>query len=432
MVDKPSKFLNWLVGNPDPDGAQTEPSEALKESGYVAGDTPDAKNFNYIFRLFDQWTQWGEQEIQFLIDNPTPGPSGPVGPQGPEGPQGPSGAPGVGVPIGGAAGQYLQKISSTDYDTQWDTIEGLAPSGGAAGQVLTKSSASSFDYAWSTPSGLPSGGTTGQALLKQSNADGDATWQTISQADPTYNTTNSYQKRLIVFDDFAPLFINNFSPTLGVIAISGASASYRSGMTPFGIGDVGWSITGNSQTGGFASTTEAIRITRRPASNQVYFAGLAVDVETRLQIFGTLPTTNFATMWFGLLNGGLNNALSTVTVTGHAGFGAGGGPSDIPVGLIGRFYFRRKNDGETTNTYTDLGAMDTNAHTARVRYLVNNDLTMTVTVWWDNVQVLNFPTHQIGTTADHFIWAGMASAGSGFVASWGVRFDWFRVITERP
>ena len=32
------------------------------------------------------------------------------------------GIPGPGVPAGGTAGQYLKKASSTDYDTEWDTL----------------------------------------------------------------------------------------------------------------------------------------------------------------------------------------------------------------------------------------------------------------------------------------------------------------------
>jgi hypothetical protein len=38
------------------------------------------------------------------------------------GPAGPAGAPGVGVPAGGTAGQYLQKIDGTNYNTDWVTI----------------------------------------------------------------------------------------------------------------------------------------------------------------------------------------------------------------------------------------------------------------------------------------------------------------------
>ena len=38
------------------------------------------------------------------------------------GPAGSPGAPGVGVPVGGTAGQYLQKIDGVDYNTDWVTL----------------------------------------------------------------------------------------------------------------------------------------------------------------------------------------------------------------------------------------------------------------------------------------------------------------------
>lgn len=69
-----------------------------------------------------------------------PGPEGPAGATGPEGPvgatgsegptgaTGPMGIPGEGVPTGGTAGQVLQKVDGTDFNTVWAT-----PAGGAGG-----------------------------------------------------------------------------------------------------------------------------------------------------------------------------------------------------------------------------------------------------------------------------------------------------------
>lgn len=75
-----------------------------------------------------------------------PGPAGPAGPTGPEGPAGPQGATGPtgptgatgatgatgpagpagpGVAAGGTAGEYLSKIDSTDYNTQWSAPAAL-------------------------------------------------------------------------------------------------------------------------------------------------------------------------------------------------------------------------------------------------------------------------------------------------------------------
>ena len=53
-------------------------------------------------------------------DKGDPGEPG-IGIQGPPGPPGDPGSPGQGVPVGGAAGQVLQKASGTDFATVWAT-----------------------------------------------------------------------------------------------------------------------------------------------------------------------------------------------------------------------------------------------------------------------------------------------------------------------
>jgi hypothetical protein len=50
------------------------------------------------------------------------GDTGATGSTGPQGETGPVGAPGVGVPTGGTTGQVLSKVSGTDYDTEWTTL----------------------------------------------------------------------------------------------------------------------------------------------------------------------------------------------------------------------------------------------------------------------------------------------------------------------
>jgi hypothetical protein len=62
------------------------------------------------------------------LTGPT-GPAGPTGPTGadstvpgPTGPTGPTGAAGSGVPTGGTAGQYLRKVSGTDYDVAFADV----------------------------------------------------------------------------------------------------------------------------------------------------------------------------------------------------------------------------------------------------------------------------------------------------------------------
>lgn len=69
----------------------------------------------------------GEQGVQ--------GDQGIQGIQGPQGDQGIQGTAGVGVPVGGSAGQVLAKIDSTDYNTEWVAAGGSAVWGGITGTV---------------------------------------------------------------------------------------------------------------------------------------------------------------------------------------------------------------------------------------------------------------------------------------------------------
>jgi hypothetical protein len=62
------------------------------------------------------------------------GPTGPAGPAstvpGPTGPSGPSGEAGIGLPLGGLAGQVLAKVADTDYIVDWVDSSGTSGSGG--------------------------------------------------------------------------------------------------------------------------------------------------------------------------------------------------------------------------------------------------------------------------------------------------------------
>jgi hypothetical protein len=167
----------------------------------------------------------------------TPGATGPAGPTGPTGP---AGAPGVGVPAGGTAGQFLTKTTTgVDYATGWTTLSlsdyltkannlsdltnfslardnlslgtlntptfvGVTAQGSGAnvgqftstaltlnhtgyGQFtiqpssgITFPDASVQTTAFPAGSDVPTGGLTGQALVKLSNSNYDADWATIS------------------------------------------------------------------------------------------------------------------------------------------------------------------------------------------------------------------------------------------------------------
>ena len=161
----------------------------------------------------------------------TPGATGPAGPTGPTGP---AGAPGVGVPAGGTAGQFLTKTTTgVDYATGWTTLSlaGYAteswvtagfypltgnPSGFITSSALTPyllsstaastyqtiagmssyltTSAAASTYAV-IAAGQPASGTIGQVLTKNSGTNYDSSWQTLIPGD-RYLTTSTTSNTL--------------------------------------------------------------------------------------------------------------------------------------------------------------------------------------------------------------------------------------------
>ena len=114
-----------------------------------------------------------------------------VGPTGATGPAGP------GVAAGGSAGQKLEKIDGTDYNTQWVDVN-EPPAGGTANQVLTKIDGTDYNYQWSTSQTVPAGGDGGTYFRKASPADYDTEWVHINTKSiyftPTTLDTNSATK----------------------------------------------------------------------------------------------------------------------------------------------------------------------------------------------------------------------------------------------
>ena len=84
--------------------------------------TSTASTFGTISGTFaaDQSTITGT--VSGIVPGTLSGSVGVPGPAGPAGSQGPQGIPGVGIPAGGTAGQYLQKIDGVDYNTDWVTL----------------------------------------------------------------------------------------------------------------------------------------------------------------------------------------------------------------------------------------------------------------------------------------------------------------------
>lgn len=111
-------------GSPGPAGNPGAPGMNGSDGEDGATFTPSVSEAGVL-----SWTNDGG------LTNPEPvsikgppgadGASGEAGPAGPAGETGQRGEPGVGVPTGGMAGQFLKKVSGTDYDTQWaDPPEG--------------------------------------------------------------------------------------------------------------------------------------------------------------------------------------------------------------------------------------------------------------------------------------------------------------------
>ena len=94
------------------------------------------------------------------------------------------------VPLGGTAGQVLQKATNNDFDVRWtDAAQDELPVGGSVGQVLKKKSSLDGDVVWgSEVTGVPDGGNRFQVLTKDSNADGDVDWNDVPTELPTGGT----------------------------------------------------------------------------------------------------------------------------------------------------------------------------------------------------------------------------------------------------
>jgi hypothetical protein len=151
-----------------------------------------------------------------------PGPAGATGPAGPTGATGAPGAPGVGVPAGGASGQFLQKTSNVSYETDWVTVSPFITSVSSPLSVnsgvlsidlsayLTTASAASIyqtlagmsSYLTTSAAsatyaviaaGQPTSGTVGQVLTKNSGTNYDSSWQTLIPGDRylTSSTTSN-------------------------------------------------------------------------------------------------------------------------------------------------------------------------------------------------------------------------------------------------
>jgi hypothetical protein len=103
------------------------------------------------------------------------GDTGATGAAGTNGTNGATGATGPGVAAGGTAGQILAKIDSTDYNTQWTTLNALPSQTGNSGLYLTTNGSSAT---WAAVVSLPTQtGNTGKYLTTNGST---ASWSALT------------------------------------------------------------------------------------------------------------------------------------------------------------------------------------------------------------------------------------------------------------
>lgn len=86
---------------------------------------------------------------------------------------------GMGVPLVTLVDGLLPDDTMDALDSRYAGGTAALPPGGATGQVLTKDSGTDYDVDWQDVEGLPVGGSLGQVLTKQSGTDGDADWEDV-------------------------------------------------------------------------------------------------------------------------------------------------------------------------------------------------------------------------------------------------------------
>jgi hypothetical protein len=242
---------------------------------------------------------------------------GPKGDTGDTGPTGPAGTNGVGVPVGGTAGQVLSKINATDYNTQWITpnagtvtsVSGTAPvvsSGGTTPAISMAKATSLVDgylsaTDWTTFNSKQPAGTyaTGTGTASGTNT-GDETTATIkTKLGAASTSTDGY----LISADWTTF--NGKQATL----VSGTNIKTINGTTILGSGDI--TITGGSGTVTSVSGTGTV--------SGISLSG-TVTTSGNLTLGGTLSATSsnisdFSTAVDTRIGAASINALSDVVIS---------------------------------------------------------------------------------------------------------------------
>jgi len=177
---------------------------------------------------------------------------------------GPAGAAGPGVPVGGTAGQFLTKIDSTNYNTDWTTLPTYLLSSTAASTYQTLAGMSSYltsSTAASTyatiAAGQPISGTVGQVLTKNSGANYDSSWATLVPGD-RYLTSSTTS--LSVTNGTKTLTVGtglSYSPQQDIVIAYDATAHMHAVVTSYnsGTGVLICNVTSHTGSGTFALWT---------------------------------------------------------------------------------------------------------------------------------------------------------------------------------
>lgn len=143
------------------------------------------------------------------------------------------GTPGVGVPVGGSAGQVLEKINGTDYNTQWATpSSGFANPMTTAGDIITGGVAGA--------AGRLAVGTNGHVLTVVAGA---PAWQAASGGAYT-GTANRIDITGSVIDISATYVGQNTITTVGTVTVGTWTATVigptfgGTGQTTYATGDI--------------------------------------------------------------------------------------------------------------------------------------------------------------------------------------------------
>ena len=249
--------------------------------------------------------------------------TGSVGVPGPQGPAGP------GVPVGGTAGQYLQKIDGTNYNTDWVTLNLSAylTSATAASTYQTLSGMSSYlttasaalNYA-PIAAGQPTSGTIGQVLTKNSGTNYDSSWQTLIPGDRYLSTSTT---SLTISNANKTLTIGtglSYTPTQSITISYDASNHMHGEVLTYNSGTGVLTVDINHHTGSGTYASWVVNVGGVVPATSVAWGGITgtlgnqTDLATALN--AKLEVTTAASTYFTIASAAGKANLSGATFTG--------------------------------------------------------------------------------------------------------------------